>query len=440
MARVVVVGAGPIGLFTAMAMARRGHDVCCVDRDPGAATAGEWNRLGVMQFHLPHFFRPTVRNELVKHLPDVFEAMTAAGAIPLRMDGMPEEMTNLACRRSVFEHTFRKCAEAEPNLTFHIGHAERVAVGPDGRTTGVVVDARLVEADIVIGAAGRTSHFGQELRAEAIGGPCGFAYAARMYRAKDGVEPCLSPVPLAALADGYLSIVFPQDDRTLCALIVRPADDKALVNLRHEEAHRAAMAAIPNLAAWTDPDRFEPIAPVLAGAGLNNTYSLQGVEPGVAPALGLYFVGDAVCTTNPAAGRGITLGLRQANKLLEILDDPSLDHADASASLEAWCDAEIEPWFQDHVYWDKTLLRRFAGDDIDLDAKIPSDVVCEAAMDRLPHLMPLAGVYMGMLALPSVLDGAQDETRELLRTGWRPAYAPGPTRDELVEAMSVYAA
>lgn len=33
--RVIVVGAGPIGLFSGMALARRGHDVTIVDRDGG---------------------------------------------------------------------------------------------------------------------------------------------------------------------------------------------------------------------------------------------------------------------------------------------------------------------------------------------------------------------------------------------------------------------
>ena len=37
--RSVIVGAGPTGLYTAIALARRGHQVTVIDRDPGPAAA-----------------------------------------------------------------------------------------------------------------------------------------------------------------------------------------------------------------------------------------------------------------------------------------------------------------------------------------------------------------------------------------------------------------
>lgn len=64
----------------------------------------------------------------------------------------------------------------------------------------------------------------------------------------------------------------------------------------------------------------------------------------------------------------------------------------------------------DHVEWDATLLARFAGEDIDVEAHLPSDVICDAAAV------------------------AQEQVRDLLRSGWRPPWA-GPTRDELVDLM-----
>src|SRR5690349_19958352 len=41
--RVVVVGAGPTGLFTGMALARQGHRVTVVDRDTGPRADGSWS-------------------------------------------------------------------------------------------------------------------------------------------------------------------------------------------------------------------------------------------------------------------------------------------------------------------------------------------------------------------------------------------------------------
>ncbi len=39
--RTVIVGSGPVGMFCAMVLARRGEDVVLVDRDPGPPAAGE---------------------------------------------------------------------------------------------------------------------------------------------------------------------------------------------------------------------------------------------------------------------------------------------------------------------------------------------------------------------------------------------------------------
>ena len=70
--RVIVVGAGPTGLFTAMALARRGHGVTVVDRDAGPQHDGSWSRRGVMQFHHPHAFRAQVVEALQAELPEVW--------------------------------------------------------------------------------------------------------------------------------------------------------------------------------------------------------------------------------------------------------------------------------------------------------------------------------------------------------------------------------
>ncbi len=56
--KVAVIGAGPVGLVLAAALARRGCDVTLVDRDPGPPESGSWARKGVMQFHHAHAIRP----------------------------------------------------------------------------------------------------------------------------------------------------------------------------------------------------------------------------------------------------------------------------------------------------------------------------------------------------------------------------------------------
>ena len=78
--RTVVVGAGPTGLFTAIALARRGREVVVADRDPGPGDGDVWHRRGVMQFHHAHTFRGPVVEALQAEMPDVLAALTNAGA------------------------------------------------------------------------------------------------------------------------------------------------------------------------------------------------------------------------------------------------------------------------------------------------------------------------------------------------------------------------
>ena len=78
--RSVIVGAGPTGLYTAIALARRGHQATVIDRDPGPAR-GQWrDRKGVMQFHHPHHFRQQVADALLAEMPEVWHGLLAAGA------------------------------------------------------------------------------------------------------------------------------------------------------------------------------------------------------------------------------------------------------------------------------------------------------------------------------------------------------------------------
>src|SRR5881397_252654 len=116
--RVVVVGAGLVGLYLARGRAERGDDVVLVEKDP----PGE--RRGVMQYRHPHFFRPQVRMAL-EQLPGAWEAVLAAGAVPAAVPGMPPEslatMSGIACRRAVLEGAVRGVVDAHPRIRVQHG-------------------------------------------------------------------------------------------------------------------------------------------------------------------------------------------------------------------------------------------------------------------------------------------------------------------------------
>lgn len=429
--RTVVVGAGPVGIYCAMALARRGEQVVVIDREAGPPAEGEWRRRGVMQFAHPHYFRQIVREVLLERLPDVWDGLLAAGGVPARFEGAPEFLTGLQCRRVTYERVVWAAAAREPGLIMRNGHVDDLRVD-GGRVTGVVVDGVTVDADRVICATGRGSRLGDELRAPGVEDSCGFSYVARMYRGRPEAEWPSWPLSGEVYA-GYQAILFPHDDRTLSALIVRPSSDAALADLRHADAFEMAAALIPQLAPWTAPGSFDPITEVMAGGRLTNGWRGQLDEHGDVPVAGVHFVGDAVCTTNPSTGRGVSLGLQQGQALLRFLES-DVDPREVAKQLDAWCLERIKPWYDDHVFGDAALLRRLAGEDVDVEGPFPSYLYAEAAMAK-PSLMPVVGMVMGMVTLPESLLAVEGDVREMLRSGWRPQFADGPTRDQIAERI-----
>ncbi len=440
--RVVVVGAGPTGLFTAMVLARRGHDVTVVDRDPGPRQDGSWSRRGVMQFDHPHAFRAQVVEALQAELPHVWHGLLAAGAEPVTVEAGPadapgaHQLMGIRCRRRTFERVLRTAAEHQPGLALRIGHVDRVCA-ERGRVSGVRVGGATLGADLVIAASGRAGRLGREFRAQARGSDCGIAYVSRQYRLRPGAEPGPMNFPLGQinLYPGYQVIVFLHDNGIFSALIARSSNDHELAALRDPDLFDAATRAIPTLATWTDPTRAHAYTPVLPGGRLHNSYQGQCDDSGAIALPGLIFVGDTVCTTNPALGRGVTTSLLQARELLRLLEQDTHDPAGAALALDHWCTANIAPWFNDHVHCDAELARRWAGADIDLSRPLPSDLIV-AATAADPALLPLVGPYLGMRALPSSLDPVQPRVRQIYADGWRPSVPDGPTRDQLAHLIA----
>src|ERR1700722_18374220 len=147
---IVVTGAGICGLTTAMLLASDGHEVTVLERDPAPVPDpdkawDDWERRGVNQFRLPHFFGPRFRTILDSEFPALVTALGDAGMLSLNFfDVIPEEMTGgkrsgdekftlLTGRRSAFESVVAAFADERDHLTVRRGTAV------DGLVTGTMV-------------------------------------------------------------------------------------------------------------------------------------------------------------------------------------------------------------------------------------------------------------------------------------------------------------
>ena len=90
---------------------------------------------------------------------------------------------------------------------------------------------------------------------------------------------------------------------------------------------------------------------------------------------------------------------------------------------------------EEHLIADRAMRTRWRGEPLSPDAPISWDLVAAATTER-PEFMQTLGPFLGMFALPHSIDPLRDQVRTMLRNGWRPRTPRGPTRNDLVAAIS----
>lgn len=466
---VVVIGGSLAGLATALALTQHGHDVHLLERDgqepPGSVEEANtsWSRPTVPQATHSHAFASLGCNLLRERAPEVYGALLAAGATEVDLAASPpptlrgfarepadDELRMLACRRNTFEWVLRREVLQRPGVKIETGTVARGLRFDGRRVVGVQTDdGRLLPADAVIDAAGRRSPVSHWVASNGVAVPqrdsesCDIVYFTRYYRR-------LSPRPGGPLNRGfgagglwnhYTAVLFLGDNDTFSISIGVLPGDSPMKSLRHASAFTAAIRATPLLRGWLEPGVAEPISPVYAMGGLDNT--LVRSRPGTGP-LGLYAVGDAVCTTNPAYGRGVSLALAQVYRLADVLAaQPEVGDAQQEA-LGAANEELFGPWWQDAVHNDRARSRlwRSIVDDVPLPpppAGGPLNfgtAVAASAVDAV--VWRRVARTMMMLANPAELYDDPDIKARVgaALSGGPVPQLPGATRADLVAAVA----
>ncbi|MEU4562765.1 FAD-dependent oxidoreductase [Actinoplanes sp. NPDC023936] len=473
MARIVVLGAGLAGLSTALLLARDRHEVTVVERDPAAPppptdtdTAwNDWQRRGVNQFRLPHFMLPRWWQQVHEQLPEVGDALRAAGARQVNLIGMlpverrgpirpgDERFDTVTARRPVLEAVLSAAAETA-GVTIRRG-VTVTGLTTGGRTrvprvTGVLtVTGTAIAADLVVDCGGRRSASSAWLRAAGARAPVeersesGFVYHCRHFRSVSGDSGTAEEPPaltnLLHHYDSLSAITLPGDNGTWSVVLATASRDKELRGLREPSRWHAAAARYPLLAGWTDG---EPISGVDVMAGIEDRCR-RLVADGDPVATGLVAVGDSWACTNPSVGRGASMAMIQAVLLRDLMreTDPA-DHDKFARRFDEASTRVVEPLYRATVWTDQHRLAEMAADAAGTtyqtgDPRWAMSKALFAAGLADPDLARGYASIAAFIATPDEVFGRPGVVDRVVALGMgAPRYPlPGPTRAELLAAL-----
>ena len=302
-----------------------------LERDAEAPPAGaeqiwgRWQRRGVNQFRLPHFFLARYRSLLDSELPDVKKALAAAGAVRLNpvLDAPEafrgparEEDGAFECisgRRCVVEAAVASVAVRAPGLEIRRGTPVGGLVPGPSAHDGVphVAGVRLgtgeeLAADLVVDMTGRRSPLPRWLQAIGARPPvdelddCGFIYYGRHFRSADGGLPPALGGFLMHLGT-ITALTLPADNGTWSVTLATSAKDKALRLLRDAATWERTVRSLPLVAHWLDGEPIDDRVTVMAGIEDRHRNLMVDATP---VATGVVAAGDAWACSNPTVGRG----------------------------------------------------------------------------------------------------------------------------------------
>jgi 2-polyprenyl-6-methoxyphenol hydroxylase-like FAD-dependent oxidoreductase len=468
-ARIVIIGAGIVGLGTALLLAHDRHEVTVLERDPSPPPeAGDgwygWDRRGVNQFRQPHGFQAGFRRILDAELPEIPKAIRAAGGLDINIirDVMPDSMTGgwrdgderygmVTGRRPFVEAVVARIAQSTPGIDVRRGHPVRGLVTGRPDTAGVphVVGVRTeagetIRADLVVDMSGRRSALPDWLDVIGARAPheeiddCGFMYFGRHFRSETATLPVSLGPPLIHWGT-ISSLAVPGDNGTWSLGIITASRDKVLYGLRHLDRWEAVVRSLPLVSHWLDGKPLDEGVSVITK--LEDRYRSLIVN-GSPVATGLVTVGDAWAASNPSVGRGASIGMKHAVVLRDTLRAAALDRPTGFVhEFHRRTGEVVEPWYRSTLAADRHRLAEvhagICGAEYrtrDEGYRLIQSLFANASLD--PDCLRAALDIRSVLRYPEEIlrsDPALASKLLHLEDGQRDRSVPGPDRKTLLQ-------
>lgn len=362
----VVVGGSIAGLLTARVLSDFFDEVTVIDRDGLPQTAVP--RRGVPQSVQPHVLFTRGYRILEALFPGIGKDLSAAGAVAIdwgqefhyfhqgSRNATSEEASGLVsftCTRPLLEATVRKRVAQRPNIQWQPHSRVKGLMGDLQQVSGVVYQdsadhlEKVLSADLVLDASGRSSKAAEWLQALGLAAPAAtritphLGYATQRLQIPEGCSTDWKVLLVSQEAPhnprlGYLAQV--ENNEWIATLGGYGKDYPPLEQAPFMEFARS-LASPAFYEAIRDA---QPVTQIKAHrATANRLYHYETL----AMPRGFAAIGDAVCALCPVYGQGMTVSAISAMTLQKWLQQSSaVGHLDTSAFQQKLANCLQFPW------------------------------------------------------------------------------------------------